>query len=315
MTPEERARRIKRRAHELGFDACGITDLSRTPHADALSRWLDAGMGGRMSYMRRQAQKRTNPSRIVPGATRAVVVTRNYYTTGGRTSDRAGRIARYARGGDYHATLRLPLDRLVDDLKAVGGAGVIARAFVDAGPVPERELAQRAGIGWIGKNTMLIDPKRGSYFFLATVLTNLDLAVDPPFQADRCGRCTRCLDACPTGAFPQARVLDSRRCIAYLTIEYRGEIDHELADSMGDWVFGCDICQEACPWNEKFAADAADPVLELNEHLACVDLEEMAELPDEEFWIRFGHTPLERPGPESMRRNARVALANSRRNR
>ncbi|MBE0592808.1 MAG: tRNA epoxyqueuosine(34) reductase QueG, partial [Gemmatimonadales bacterium] len=231
----------------------GITTLEPVPHAAALRRWLDAGYAGTMTYMHRQAARRSRPADIVPGATRAVVVTRSYFLpdSAGRSSQ--GHVAAYARGADYHDALNAPLQSLADHVRSLGSADTIARWYVDAGPVPERALAQRAGIGWVGKNTMLISPRRGSYFFIASVLTDLDLAPDAPFEADRCGRCRRCLDACPTQAFPEPRVLDSRRCISYLTIEFRGQIQAELAALMGDWVFGCDVCQAVCPWNLRFA--------------------------------------------------------------
>lgn len=312
MTPERRAHQIKQRAGELGFDAVGITDLSPVPHADDLTRWLDRGMAGTMAYMHRQADRRLDPASIVPGATRAVVVTKNYYHPDPPRRPGSGRISKYARMQDYHHALRGPLECLAAYIIELGGDETITSQYVDAGPVPERELAQRAGLGWIGKNTMLIDPKRGSFFFLASVLTNLDVSVDPPFEADRCGTCRRCLDACPTEAFPEERVLDSRRCISYLTIEHRGEIDPALQPLMDDWVFGCDMCQDVCPWNVKFASSATDPALAQDISLAHVDLAELIRLSTEDFDRRYGWTPLERPGAEGMRRNARIALANVR---
>lgn len=302
---------MKQRARELGFDTAGITDLEPTPHAESLRRWLESGMAGTMGYMHRQAAKRIEPRQIAPAATRAVVVTRNYYRQDPPDKPATGLVAKYARGRDYHDALRGPLTALADYVRSLGGDETVVGTYVDAGPVPERELAQRAGLGWIGKNTMLIDPERGSFFFLGTVLTDLDLAIDPPFEADRCGSCRLCLDACPTDAFPEARVLDSRRCISYLTIEYRGEtIPDELAAGVGDWVFGCDICQDVCPWNQKFAEEADDGVLRLDPALARIDLAELASLNEEEFDRRYGWTPLERPGLAGMRRNARVAHRN-----
>ena len=186
-----------------------------------------------MAYMGRQAARRREPSRILDGASRAVVVTRNYYNADTASRPGHGHVAKYARGRDYHAALEDPLEQLAQYIVSLGSRDTLARAYVDAGPVPERELAQRAGLGWIGKNTMLIDPGRGSFIFLASVLTDLDLALDQPFEVDRCGSCTRCIQACPTDAFPSDRVLDSRRCISYLTIERRGDIDLELHPAMG----------------------------------------------------------------------------------
>lgn len=313
MTPEHRADRIKQRALALGFDAAGITDLRPPPHADVLRQWLGAGMAGTMRYMQRQASRRTNPSRIVPGGTRAIVVTKGYFQRDPPGEPGRGRIAKYARGQDYHEALCGPLEELAAFIRSLGNPETIAKWYVDHGPVPERELAQRAGLGWIGKNTMLIDPERGSYCFLAAVLTNLDVATDLPFEADRCGTCTRCLDACPTNAFPSARVLDSRRCISYLTIEHRGEIDPELHAGMGDWIFGCDVCQEVCPWNIKFAATSDGADLGHDPTLATVDLKELVAISNPEFARRYGSTALDRTGVDGLRRNARIAWHNSQR--
>ena len=308
LSPEARAGLVKQRALELGFAAAGITDLTPVPHQPALVRWLEQGMAGTMRYMHRQAQRRLEPATILPGATRAVVVTRDYYTADPPPSPGTGRVARYARGRDYHTALQPPLAELARYVISLGPNGTMARPYCDAGPLPERELAQRAGLGWIGKNTMLLDPERGSYCFLAVILTNLDLAVDLPFEADRCGTCRRCLDACPTHAFPEPRVLDARSCISYLTIEHQGEIDPALAHAFGDWIFGCDMCQEVCPWNVKFAQAGDDPALEHDPALARLDLVQLARVSDDEFQSRYGKTALSRPGAARMRRNAQVVL-------
>jgi epoxyqueuosine reductase len=311
VTPLERSARIKRRARELGFDAVGITDLAPPPHADVLDRWLAAGMAGTMRYLHRQARRRKDPATIVPGATRAVVVTRTYYTPDPAPQAGAGRVAKYARGRDYHDSLRGPLEALRRDLIDQGADPGKTRAYVDAGPVPERELAQRAGLGWIGKNTMLLARDRGSFFFLAIVLTDLDLAVDQPVATDHCGTCTRCLEACPTGALPEPRLLDATRCISYLTIEFRGT---EFPDPalLGDQVFGCDICQDVCPWNVKFAAEAGG-VPEFDSARGVIPLRELVELSAPDFDRRYGATPLARPGRDGMRRNAIAAMANAER--
>jgi epoxyqueuosine reductase len=203
------------------------------------------------------------------------------------------------------------LEDLVAYVRSIGDSETIARGFVDAGPVPERELAQRAGIGWIGKNTMLIAPQQGSFFFLAAVLTNLDLAIDDPFEADRCGTCRRCLDACPTDAFDRERLLDSRHCISYLTIEYKGDIGADLSTLMGDWVFGCDICQDVCPWNQRFASEGRFSELGLDPGRAFEDLATLCEIEEGDFRRRYGRTPLSRPGVVAMRRNAMIAVENS----
>lgn len=311
MSPGEAARRVKLRALELGFESVGIADLRPLPHATALLKWVSDGMAAKMDYMRRQAVRRTHPANILPGTSHAIVVTRNYFQQEPTRPPNTGRIAKYARGRDYHESLRQPLAELCEYVKSIGPANTVAKYYVDAGPVPERELAQRAGLGWIGKNTMLIDERRGSFFFLASVFTGLELAVDEPYQPDRCGSCRRCLDACPTGAFPHERVLDSRLCISYLTIEHRGDIDSRLQNEMGDWVFGCDVCQDVCPWNLKFASVASDPVLDLEPARAYEDLSYLSRIEDEQFEERFGWTALERPGAVGVRRNARIATANA----
>ncbi len=295
------------RAKALGFVDCGIADLGPNPHADELDRWLAAGYGGTMRYLHRQAAKRKRPERIEPGAIRAVVVLDNYYPGPTADAEDRFRIAKYALGRDYHLTVGERLERLAAYLRQ-GGAGV-ARPFVDAGPVPERELARRAGLGWIGKNTMLLRPGDGSFFVIGSVLTDLPLDPSPPFETDHCGTCTRCLDACPTNAFPAPRVLDATRCISFLTIEWKGELPAELVPRFDGWAFGCDICNDVCPWNERFARPTAiadyrdrhDP--DRHDPAAFDDLNEA------EFAIRFGDTPLERPGLERMRRNVRAAVA------
>ena len=308
VNSQERAALVKHKARELGFGKCGITDLSPTPHTKHLTEWLGSGFAGTMAYMHRQAAKRKNPAAIVPGTTRAVVVTRNYFQPDPPPGTSGGKVAKYARGRDYHEALRPRLEQLAAETTRLGGPDTVTRMFVDAGPVPERELAQRAGLGWIGKNTMLIDPHEGSFFFIGSILTNADLAVDLPYEPDRCGSCRLCLDACPTGAFRSERVLDSTLCISYLTIEYRGNIEHGLADRMDRWVFGCDVCQDVCPWNHKFARPADDPTLQHDPQLATLDLMELGALSDEEFDHRYGWTALERAGREGMRRNAAIAL-------
>lgn len=310
LTPEGRAHLVKDKARQLGFDEVGITDLATTPHAEALTKWLNAGMAGTMRYMHRQESRRQEPARILEGATRAIVVSRNYYTDDPPPHAGEGRVAKYARGRDYHQAMAGPLNGLASYVRELGSPSAVTRAYVDAGPVPERELAQRAGLGWIGKNTMLLNPRRGSYFFLASVLTSVDLATDPPFAADRCGSCRRCLDACPTGAFPEERVLDSRRCISYLTIEHRGDIDPSLQPLMDDWLFGCDICQEVCPWNVSFAAEASDPALKMDPSLGSQPLEPITAATDGELADRYGWTAMERTGPAGLRRNAAIALGN-----
>jgi epoxyqueuosine reductase len=314
VTPEARAQSVKERAHELLFDTVGITHLRPPPHREVLEQWIARGMAGSMSYMVRQLSRRIDPTTVVPGATHAVIVTKNYFRPDRPLPEGTGRIAKYARGRDYHTALRRPLDLLANHILTLSDGDGTARAYVDAGPVPERELAQMAGLGWIGKNTMLLDPRRGSYFFLASVLTDVDLAVDPPFQADRCGTCRRCLDACPTNAFPDARVLDARRCISYLTIEHRGAIAEDLQPLIGDWLFGCDVCQQVCPWNARFAIEPKNNLVEQRDDLEALELAGLLSMPDDAFAQRYGWTAMERVGADGMKRNARIVTENRARN-
>ncbi|MFI5210112.1 MAG: tRNA epoxyqueuosine(34) reductase QueG [Gemmatimonadales bacterium] len=294
---------IKARAAELDFVACGITDLVPSEHGESLDRWLASGFGGTMRYLHRQAKKRKDPRRIAREARTAVVVLDNYFHTGGDTS--APKVARYARGTDYHRVTIDRLEQLAAQLRHLGAGWT--RAFADAGPVPERDLARRAGLGWIGKNTMLIRPGLGSWFFIGTVLTDLVLPADQPQDTDRCGSCTRCLDACPTSAFVEPMVLDATRCISYLTIEHRGEIPADLAPRFEGWGFGCDICNEVCPWNERFAAPSPVEAFRPRRDSPAGRPEVFVAMTEAEFQTRFSDTPFERPGLERMRRNWRVA--------
>jgi epoxyqueuosine reductase len=300
---------VKARALELGFIACGITHPGPTAHGDRLDQWLARGYAGTMRYLHRQARRRKDPRLIVPEARSVVVVLDNYYTPD-EDADRAPpRIAKYARGEDYHRVTWRRLLELGEFLQSNGAK--LSHGFADAGPVPERELAQRAGLGWIGKNTMLIRPDAGSFFFIGSVFTDLSLDLDAPFEWDHCGSCTRCLDACPTGAFVEPRLLDATRCISYLTIEEKGPIPDELAGRLEGYAFGCDICNDVCPWNQRFAQPTNIPEFRPQGRLmgAASDLFETME--DEDFDSRYGDTPLERPGLQGMRRNFRAAFGSA----
>jgi len=298
----------------MGFAAVGIATLEKNAHAAELDRWLAAGYAGTMSYLHRQAAKRKDPARIMPGATVAVVTLTNYWhgstDPGAMPRGSRARIAQYAWSSDYHAVLGRRLERLAATIRDLA-PGAATRGYVDAGPVPERELAQRAGLGWIGKNMMLIDPGRGSFTFIGVVLTDAALAPDLPFGGDRCGTCRRCLDACPTQAFVAPGELDARRCISYLTIERRGAFTATEQVQVGDWLFGCDVCQDVCPWNETFALPTEDPELASRPSVtaAAADAAELLAMDDAAFAARYGDTPLARPGRAGMRRNAAAVLA------
>lgn len=304
-TPARLAVAVKGRAEELGFVACGITDTSSIEDGGRLDRWLAGGYAGVMRYLHRQARKRKDPGRIIPGARSIVVVLDNYYD-GDPDPGPPPRLARYARGADYHRVTRERLEPLADLLRDHGAR--IAHTFADSGPVPERALALRAGLGWIGKNTMLIRPGAGSFFFIGTVFTDLVLEQDRGDATDHCGTCTRCLEACPTGALVEPGLLDATRCISYLTIEQKGPIPDALAERLDGWVFGCDICNEVCPWNLRFAEPTTASEYEPRHALDGAGPELFDAMDEDEFARRFGDTPLERPGLRGMRRNFHAAL-------
>jgi epoxyqueuosine reductase len=247
----------------------------------------------------------------MPEATAAVVTLANYFHQDAEppAGSRPVKVAQYARSKDYHAVLAQRLASLAGAIRDTG-PDVHTRCYVDAGPVPERDLAQRAGLGWIGKNMMLIHPRIGSFTFIGVVLTNAALAPDLPFEADRCGSCRRCLDACPTEAFLEPHLMDARRCISYLTIEHRGEFTVPQRRMVGDWLFGCDVCQDVCPWNITFARSAADPELAPRPDLASPDLACFDDILPVDFARRFGMTPFARPGHAGMQRNTAAVRAN-----
>ena len=272
--------RIKRHAQGLGFDLVGVTAVRPSDHAEFLRRWLGEGYHGEMAYLAREdaLETRLDPAAAWPALRSAVVVALNYSPDtgtgagegdGGDTGDVADAskavIARYARGRDYHKVMKRKLLDLLEWIEAETGSDLpAARAYVDTGPVLERELARRAGFGWFGRNTMLIHPRRGSYFFLGSLLLELELDADAPFAEVHCGTCTACVDACPTGALlgrdsDGAPVIDARRCISYLTIENRGPVPRELRPLIGNRIFGCDICQEVCPFTRRFSQPTAEP--------------------------------------------------------
>jgi epoxyqueuosine reductase len=291
-------------AERLGFVACGIATLEPSRHQQALDDWLRAGYGGTMRYLHRQARKRKEPSAIVADARVAVVVLESYLPPEAGSASGVT-IAKYARGTDYHRVMRQRLGRLSAWLESHGAR--VAHAWADDGPVPERELAQRAGLGWIGKNTMLIRPGAGSFCFIGAVFTDLPLRPSAPFASDHCGTCTRCLEACPTGAIVEPRLLDATRCISYLTIESRAPVPEDLVPQLEGWAFGCDICNDVCPWNERFAAPTMITAYHDRGAVDGSDPEFFERMDEVEFARRFGDTPLERPGLEGMRRNWRAA--------
>jgi epoxyqueuosine reductase len=301
---------IKARAYGLGFDLVGITSLGPATTAAAFDEWIARGFAGEMSYLPRNADKRRDSRLPFDGATTAIVVAMNYGGT-----EPSGPVARYARGDDYHDVMLDRLTQLQRWIEAHVGRRVAGKPYVDTGPLLERDLARRAGLGWFGKNTMLINPRAGSFFFLGSLLVDLDLEADAPFEADHCGTCRRCLDACPTGALGEAHVLDATKCIAYLTIELKGEIPLELRPQIGDLVYGCDICQEVCPWNEKFAIALRENSFRPREAVAGKSAETLARellaMSDDDFRTAFKDSPMKRAKLRGLKRNSAVVLGNS----
>jgi epoxyqueuosine reductase len=294
---------VTARALELGFDRVAVGPAGRADHAAAFEAWLDAGHAGTMDYLARTRAERVDPDRLLPGC-RSVVAVALVYAR--RDDDGASwaPVARYARGRDYHDVMRPRLQELARSIERAAGPDVTTRVAVDTSAVLERDLAARAGLGAVGKNTNLLAPGLGSHFFIGIVLTTADMTHDAPLD-DRCGSCTACLDACPTQAFVGPYVLDARRCISYLTIEHRGDVDESLRPALGDWLFGCDVCQDVCPWNRKAAA-SREPAFAPDESLP--DPEALLALDEPAFRARFRRTPLWRARRDGLLRNAALLL-------
>jgi epoxyqueuosine reductase len=301
---------LKRRASELGFSLCGVCPAVAPPGAARLDEWLAAGYAGQMHYLADRRDAYGDPNRVLDGARSIVMLAMSYRTAEPADPDAGqGRVSRYAWGeADYHDLIHERLDQMADLLRdRVPQARV--RGVVDTAPLLEREFAQLAGLGWIGKNTLLLSRDEGSWFFLSALLTDIELAFDAPNANDHCGTCRACLDACPTDAFPQPYMLDASRCISYLTIELRGAVPTELRSGMGDWVFGCDVCQDVCPWNSR-APLSRQAELEPRTDSNPMDLIGLFELDDAAFRERFRQTPLWRPRRRGLLRNAAIALGN-----
>jgi len=319
------AERIQAKAKELGFDLCGIAPADNFPELAYLEEWLARGYAGDMAYMSRSAERRADVRNVVPGA-RSVIITATIYNTSqvGLKADPTGEvhrcgpasagpseanIARYALGDDYHDVLKRRLDALLAWMRATSPAAFDARAYVDTGPVQERVYAQYAGLGWIGKNTCLINAEHGSWLFLAEIITTLDL--EPDTQAlEQCGSCRRCLDACPTGALVDAGVLDSTRCISYLTIELRTAIPEQYRRALNNHVYGCDICQDVCPYNRP-ASESKDSAWQARDGLDLPRLVDLWRRSDTELRTLLKGSAMTRAKLTGLRRNLAVAIGNS----
>jgi epoxyqueuosine reductase len=301
---------VKALLGEEGFDRVGVARAGPTPRTEYLRRWLDDGRGGNMHYLGKYFEQRTDTSKLVPGARSVVVVALNYYqdSPAKPTGDARGRVARYAWGADYHTLIKDKLWRVIDTLRDRLGVAFDAKPCVDTAPVLEREWAMRSGVGWIGKNTLVLNDKLGSYFFLGEIVTTLDLVEDEP-AVDHCGSCTRCLDACPTSAFPAPYEMDAARCLSYHTIELRDAIPNEFHDAMGDWIFGCDICQEVCPFNSR-APQTEEPAFAARRVAAGVPLKELTQWTAEDYRRELKGSAMKRAKLEMLQRNAHIALHN-----
>ncbi|MDG2223041.1 MAG: tRNA epoxyqueuosine(34) reductase QueG [Rubripirellula sp.] len=308
MSPDSLRQVLQDQARELGFEQFAVAPAVESAGYSNLLRWIDAGYAAEMDYFRNRQDAYRHPDSVLPGVRSIIVLTLPYAAaTESLLEVGEGRIARYVWDhDDYHDIIHPKLKKLCRVIRE-SGTEASARGVVDTAPLMEREIAQLAGLGWRGKNTLLINKHQGSYFFLACVLTNLELPIDSPHSSSHCGTCTACLDACPTNAFPQAGVLDASRCISYLTIEHRESIPAELRDGIGDWLFGCDVCQQVCPWNRRPSRFAERPAMPLDR----ISLRELFDLDDETFRERFRKTPLWRARRRGILRNAAIVLGNS----
>lgn len=318
MTKRAITEAVRACALSLGFDLVGFAPVRTPEHALFFRKWLEQGFHGEMAYLARTADARCDPQQVLPGAKSAVVVGLNYAPAVSPVADdpTRGVFARYALGDDYHEVMERQLQQLLELIRQQY-PNCRAKIYVDAGPVLERDLAWRAGLGWFGKNTLLMNTHRGSYFFLGEILLDIELEYDQPAFGG-CGKCTRCIEACPTGAIVAPYVLDARRCISYLTIELRGSIPEELRPKMGNRIFGCDICQEVCPFNQPRphaplrSAPTNEPRFAPREATQAPKLVDLLHMSEEEFRTAFRNSPVRRAKWRGFRRNVAVALGNSR---
>lgn len=302
---------LRRRAREAGFVAVGIARAVPLERDGAtLATWLDAGRHAGMSYMARHTEKRVDPRKLLPDCRSVIVLAMNYWPGEREARTPAGRasVALYARGRDYHKVFGVRLKALAAWIDEASGA--TSRGFVDTGPVLERAWAERAGVGWIGKNANLLTRELGSWLLLGEILTTAELPADRGPHEDFCGSCTACLDACPTGAIVADGVVDSAACISYWTIEHRGPVPAERREGMGSWIFGCDVCQDVCPWNVRFAGPVEGDPFERRPDLAGLDPAEILRLDEATFRARYSGTALMRAKWEGMRRNACIVMGN-----
>ncbi|MCG8309954.1 MAG: tRNA epoxyqueuosine(34) reductase QueG [Cytophagales bacterium] len=297
---EKYTKLIKRIAKSLNFDYCGISKAEKLTEEEALlESWLSMGYHGKMSYMENHFDIRLDPTKLVPGAKSVISLLYNYYPEEDDPNT-AYKISKYAFGKDYHLVIRNKLKAFLEILRHEAGE-INGRVFVDSAPVMERQWAAKSGLGWLGKNTLLINKEKGSYFFLAELIIDLELEYDGPIR-DYCGACTRCLDACPTDAFVGARLLDASKCISYLTIELKEAIPEEFKDTYEKWVFGCDICQEVCPWN-RFSVRHEEPAFNISEGVKSILKGDWEDVTEELFNSVFKDSPIKRTKFKGLKRN------------
>lgn len=295
---------VKQRVLELGFFACGIAPADYLEEeAPRFDLWLKQGYNAGMEYMANNREKRLDPRELMQGARSVIVMLYNYFPAEVHDSNAEYRISAYAYGLDYHDVIREKLNQLSAEITEKF-PGTQIRGFVDSAPVLERAWASRAGLGWIGKNSMLISRKKGSYFFIAELITDLELEYDKPFGGDYCGDCSRCMDACPTGAITDIRVVDANKCISYLTIENKSEIPESFRNSYSQWIFGCDVCQQVCPWN-RYAFPNKEPGFQPSPELVSMQQDDWEKLEEEQFRKLFRKSPVKRAKFAGLKRNIR----------
>jgi epoxyqueuosine reductase len=292
--------KIKEEAKRLGFDFCGVSKAEfLEEEAPRLEQWLKQGMHGKMAYMENYFDKRLDPRKLMPGAKTVISLLQNYYTKE-KQPEEAPKISMYAYGNDYHFVIKKKLKALLEFIRGIAG-DVNGKAFVDSAPVLDRVWAKRSGLGWIGKNSQLINPKAGSYYFIAELITDLELPPDFEIK-DFCGTCNKCMEACPTRAIVKPYVVDGSKCISYFTIELKEEIPSEFKGKTDNWAFGCDVCQQVCPWN-RFSKPHDEPGLMPNQELMKMDKKDWQEMQEDVFNKIFARSPLKRAKWEGMKRN------------
>ncbi len=318
MNKVELSSKIKKRARELGFELVGVSSPEPVAHMDVYQDWIESGHHGEMRYLEgeRALAARSNPKQLLPECKSILALGMPYSNPASapkknQSQKPEGRIAAYAWGEDYHEALKAPLVELVAYIEELNNGAVPNRWYTDTGPIMESEIAQRAGLGWIGKNSLLINPQKGSFFLLAEILLGIELVPDNAVVNDYCGSCTRCIEACPTDCILPNRSLDATQCISYLSIELKGSIPSEMRPQMENWVFGCDVCQEVCPWNIRFSAANTYADFAPRENMQRIDLEKEITLSPTEFNRKFKGNPVKRPKRRGYLRNVAVALGNA----